>query len=128
MDRIRFQNLTLRIRATRDAIEISRTGVSPVPATTRSSCSFPRAGGRQRSCAKTARVLREARLRKRESDGALRLNWGEAPAVRLVKSKVAPVKTAAEREAFFRAQPVVGRTSPSAPGVQHQHAPGDRTA
>ena len=49
--------------------------------------------------------MRETRLRKRESDGALRLNWGEAAGVRLVKAKVAPAKTAAEQEAFFRAQP-----------------------
>ena len=31
VDRIRFQNLVLRIRATRAAIEIRRTGVSPGP-------------------------------------------------------------------------------------------------
>jgi len=105
VDRIRFQNQTLRIRATRDAIELSRTGVSPVPVTDPLFLQLPEGGWKATLLREDGTVLREARLRTRESDGALRLNWGEAPAVRLVKSQIAPLKSPAEREAFFRAQP-----------------------
>ena len=38
-------------------------------------------------------VLREARLRARESDGALRLNWEGAPTVRLAKTQAAMLKS-----------------------------------
>ena len=37
-------------------------------------------------------VLREARLSKRDSDGAFGLTWGEAAAVRLVKANAASAK------------------------------------
>ena len=55
VDRIHFQNLVLRIRATRDAIEIRKTGISPVPAQGRCSCSCRRASGRPHCCTRMAR-------------------------------------------------------------------------
>ncbi len=107
VDQIRFQDQVLRIRATPEAIEISRTGVSPVPAPETEplflqlpaghwTATLLRAGGS---------VMRETRLRRRRSDGALRLNWEGAAGVRLVKAEPASAKLSAEKEAFFRAQP-----------------------
>ena len=104
VDRIRFQNLVLRIGATREAIEIRSTGVSPVPDGALSSAvvpeplflQLPEGDWKAVLLREDGSPLREARLRKRESDGALRLNWGDAAAVRLMKTNAAPAKTPAE--------------------------------
>jgi uncharacterized lipoprotein YddW (UPF0748 family) len=101
VDRIRFQNLNLRIRVTPDAIEIHKEGAASEPLFLR----LPEGEWKAVLLGKDGSLLRDARLRQRESDGALRLNWGDAMGVRLEKANAAPVKTPAEREAFFRAQP-----------------------
>ncbi len=101
VDRIRFQDLILRIRATRDAIEIRMEGASTEPLFLH----LPEGRWNAVLLREDGSVLRETRLRQRASDGALRLNRGEAAAVRLVKASAAPAATPAEREAFFRAQP-----------------------
>jgi uncharacterized lipoprotein YddW (UPF0748 family) len=101
VDRIRFQDLVLRIRATPDAIQIGRAGVSPVPEEPLF-LRLPEGAWKATLLREDGSALRPAMLRKRESDGALRLNWSEAAGVRLVKAKE---KTPAEQEAFFRAQP-----------------------
>jgi uncharacterized lipoprotein YddW (UPF0748 family) len=101
VDRIRFQDLTLRIRATRGAIEIHKDGPAAEPIFLR----LPEGGWKATLLSEDGSVLRPAALRKRAGDGALRLNWGEAPAVRLVKTKAAPARSAAEQEAWFKARP-----------------------
>ena len=105
VDHIRFQDHVLRIRATPGAIEISRTGRAPVTASEPLFLGLPEGGWKATLLREDGSVLRPAVLRKRQSDGALRLNWGEAAAVRLVRGKAAPERTPAEQEAFFRAQP-----------------------
>ncbi len=101
LDRVRFQNLILRIRATRDALEIRKEGAATEPLFLQ----LPEGRWKAVLLREDGSPLRETRLRKRESDGALRLTWGDAAGVRLTKSDVAPAKSAAEQEAFFRAQP-----------------------
>jgi uncharacterized lipoprotein YddW (UPF0748 family) len=101
VDRVHFQNLILRIQASRDAIEIHKDGPSPEPLFLQ----LPEGGWQATLLRADGSTLREARLRQRADDGALRLNWGDAPAVRLTKATVGPVKTSAECEQFFRAQP-----------------------
>ena len=123
VDRIRFQNLTLRIRATRQMIEIHKTGEAAEPLFLQ----LPEGDWKASLLRADGTLLREATLRKRESDGGLRLSWGEAAGVRLVQANAAPAKTPAERrrvskpshrksnvahtktpaelQAFFRAQP-----------------------
>jgi hypothetical protein len=86
VDHIRFQNLTLRIRATRDAIEIFKEGAAPEPVFLR----LPEGEWKAGLLGKDGSRLRDARLRKRESDGAWPLDWGDAAAVRLVKTRAAP--------------------------------------
>ena len=98
VDRIRFQNLVLRIRATHDAIEIHKDGAASEPLFLR----LPEGGWKATLLREDGSALRPAVLRKRESDGALQLNWGEAAGVRLMKVKE---KTPAEQESFFRARP-----------------------
>src|ERR1019366_10766229 len=100
VDRIRFQNLVMRIRATNDTIEITKEGALTEPPFLQ----LPEGDWKATLLGQDGSPLREARLRKRDSDGALRLNWGDAAAVRLVKANAAPARTPAEREAFFRAQ------------------------
>lgn len=79
MDQIRFQNLLLRIRATREAIEIYKEGAAPEPLYLR----LPDAKWKAVLLGKDGTPQREARLRKRASDGAFGLNWGAGAAVRL---------------------------------------------
>ncbi len=101
VDQIRFQHMVLRIRATREAIEIHKDGPASEPLFVH----LPGDGWRATLLREDGSVLREVRLRARESDGALRLNWEGAPTVRLAKPQAASLKSAAERQAFFRAQP-----------------------
>jgi uncharacterized lipoprotein YddW (UPF0748 family) len=101
VDRIRFQNLVMRIRATNDTIEITKEGALTEPLFLQ----LPEGDWKATLLGQDGSPLREGRLRKRDSDGALRLNWGDAAAVRLVRANAAPAMTPAEREAFFRAQP-----------------------
>ncbi len=100
VDRVRFQNLVLRLRATREAIEIRKDGPASEPVCLR----LPEGSWKALLLREDGSVWRETRLRKRENDGALRLNWGEAAGVRLVKASAAPARSPAEQEAFFRAQ------------------------
>jgi hypothetical protein len=79
----------LRIRATREAIEIREQGAAPEPLFLR----LPEGVWTASLLREDGSVLREARLRQRESDGALRLSWGEAAGARLVKASAAPTMT-----------------------------------
>ena len=103
VDRIRFQNLVLRIRATHEAIEIRRTGVSPGSdpgsASTDSDLTaapeplflrLPAGNWKAILLRADGSPVHETRLDKRESDGAFELNWGGAAAVRLVRGTDAP--------------------------------------
>jgi hypothetical protein len=86
VDQIRFQNLVLRIRATRKAIEIHKEGVAFEPLF----LSLPKGGWQAVLLGKDGSRLRDATLRPRESDGALRLDWGDAAAVRLDMTPASP--------------------------------------
>jgi Glycosyl hydrolase family 65, C-terminal domain len=86
VDRIRFQNLVLRIRATRDAVEIHKDGPAAEPLFLR----LPAGEWSAVFVHDDGAVLGSAVLSKRESDGALRLDWGDALTVRLVKAPHAP--------------------------------------
>jgi len=81
VDRIRFQNLVLRVRATPDAIEIHKQGPAPEPL----SVQLPGNGWRATLLREDGSVLREARLPARENDGALALHWEGASSVRLTR-------------------------------------------
>ncbi len=119
MDRIRFQNLVLRIRAARDTIEIQReappagalasspaSGLTQSPTTTADPLFLQLPPGRWKAMLlrQDGAPLREASLAKRPADGALELNWAEAAGVRLVTSNASVFRSSAERESFFRAQ------------------------
>jgi hypothetical protein len=93
VDHIRFQDLTLRIRATREAIEIHKEGAAPEALFLR----LPEGEWKAVLLGKDGSPLRDAKLRKRESDGAWRLSWDNAAAVRLVKANAVPTKAAAEQ-------------------------------
>ena len=84
VDRIRFQGLVLRIRATRDAIEIQKEGAAPEPMFLQ----LPPGVWSAVLLDKDGSRLRDATLSKRESDGAQRLDWGDAAAVRLAKTSL----------------------------------------
>src|ERR1035441_7650792 len=71
VDRIRFQNLVLRIRATQDAIEINKEGAAPEPLFVQ----LPEGGWSAVLLGKDGSRLGEATLLKRESDGAMRLDY-----------------------------------------------------
>jgi len=101
VDQIHFQDLVLRIRATRDAIEIHKAGTGPEPLFVQ----LPEGRWSATLLREDGSVLRNTRLRRRDSDGALRLYWADAPAVRLVKANAAREKTPPQLESFFRAQP-----------------------
>ena len=101
IERIRFQNLLLDIRAKRDSIEIRKTGAAPEPLYVQ----LPPGTWKAVYLRADNSPLREVRPAKRERDGALELNWGDAAAVRLVNSNIVSFKNPAEREAFFRSQP-----------------------
>jgi hypothetical protein len=82
VDHIRFQNLVLRVRAARDAIEIHKEGVAPGPLFLR----LPEGGWKAVLLREDSSPLREASLRRREADGAWELDWGAAVAVRLTRT------------------------------------------
>jgi hypothetical protein len=86
VDRIRFQNLVLDIRATREAIEIRKEGVATEPTVVM----LPAGGWKAVLLGEGGAPLREVRLHEGDSDGALRLNWSDARAVRLVKTSGPP--------------------------------------
>jgi hypothetical protein len=84
VDQIHFQNLTLRIRVTRDVIEIHKAGAAPEPLFLR----LPEGEWKAVLLGKDGSPVGETRLPKRESDGALRLDWGDAAAVRLIAVRI----------------------------------------
>ena len=77
--------LVLRIKATRDAIEIHKEGAAPEPVFLQ----LPEGEWKGALLGKDGSHLSDETLRKRESDGALRLDWGDAATVRLVKANTA---------------------------------------
>ncbi|HOX62361.1 MAG TPA: family 10 glycosylhydrolase [Verrucomicrobiota bacterium] len=101
VDRIQFQGRVWRIRATPEAIEIHKQGPGTEPLFLR----LPGDGWQAALLRADGSVIRRIRLRARESDGAFALPWEGAAAARLTKAADRPLKSAAEREAFFRAQP-----------------------
>ena len=80
VDRSRFQNLVLRIRATREVIEIHKEGAASGPMFVE----VPKGPWKASLLREDGSALGEATVRKRPSDGAFELDWGSATAVRLV--------------------------------------------
>jgi len=78
VDRIRFQNLTLRVRATRDLIEIRKEGLVAEPMFLQ----LPEARWKATWLRDDGSALKEAALSKRKADGAWELNWGDDGGVR----------------------------------------------
>jgi len=79
VDRIRFQNLVLRIRATRNAVEIQKEGDTSEPLFLQ----LPDGKWKATPIRADGSPLREITLRKRPSDGAHELNWGDVSVIRL---------------------------------------------
>ena len=100
VDRIRFQDTVLSIKAKRDTIEISNQGSSTEPLYLH----LPEGRWEATLLRADGSALRQTRLRRRDSDGAYRLYWEDATAVRLARSAAAPRRSPAQQEAFFRAQ------------------------
>jgi len=78
VDRIRFQNLTLRVRATRDLIEIRKEGLVAEPMFLQ----LPEARWKATWLRDDGSALKEAALSKRKADGAWELNWGDDGGIR----------------------------------------------
>jgi hypothetical protein len=90
VDRIRFQNSTLRIRATRDSIEIRKQGATDEPLFLR----LPDGQWRAALLREDGSSLKSITPRKRESDGALELNCDNAAGVRFeLQAKVQRLKS-----------------------------------
>jgi hypothetical protein len=85
VDRIRFHDLVLSIRAGRETIEIHRGEASKAT----EALWLRLLPGRWKATflAADGAALREQELTRRVSDGAMELNWGEAAGVRLVASR-----------------------------------------
>jgi hypothetical protein len=79
VDRIRFQNLVLQIRANRNAIEIRKEGDAIEPMFLQ----LPEGKWKATPIRADGSALREITLRKRQSDGAHELSWSEASVIRL---------------------------------------------
>jgi len=69
---------------TRDVIEIHKAGAAPEPLFLR----LPEGEWKAVLLGKDGSPVGETRLPKRESDGALRLDWGDAAAVRLIAVRI----------------------------------------
>jgi len=90
VDQIRFQELTLRMRAARDSIEIQKEGESDEPMFLK----LPDGHWRTVLLRKDGSELKKALLRKRESDGAVEMIWGNATGVRFeLQAEVPRIKT-----------------------------------
>ncbi len=77
VDRIRFQNLTLRVRAARGLIEVRKEGSVAEP----TFVLLPEARWRARWLREDGSVLKEASLSKRKADSAFELNWDAAAGI-----------------------------------------------
>jgi hypothetical protein len=78
---IRFQNLRLTLRATRDTIEIHKQGLTDEPVFLR----LPRGDCKAATLNADGRVEKPLELQLRKSDGTLRLDWSAADKVRLTR-------------------------------------------
>jgi hypothetical protein len=78
VDRVRFQNLTLRLRATRDSIEIHKDGLAAVP----TQIQLPEGKWKCVWLGADGSVLKTAAPSERGTDGATRVDWSGAAAVR----------------------------------------------
>jgi hypothetical protein len=87
IDRIRFQNLTLRIRATRDSIEIRKEGTAAEPMFIR----LPE-GKWKTSWLTDEGTAKPATLSKRKADDAFELNWNGGAAIRFENQASTPGK------------------------------------
>jgi hypothetical protein len=82
LDQIRFQNSILRIRATRDVIEIHNQGPTTEPIFLR----LPQSKWKALAIAEDGSSAKDLALQRRTEDGAFGLNWEKTTAVRLIKS------------------------------------------
>ena len=82
VDRIRFQELTFRIRIAREVIEIRRQGQGQKPVFVL----LPQGNWKAAWLREDGSVLSEALLPKRQMDGALKLDWKTAAGIRLYKN------------------------------------------
>ena len=80
VDRIGFQNFVLRIRATREVIEIHKEGAANGPIFVE----LPKGRWKAALLREDGSTVSAATVRRRPSDDALELDWGNAAAVRLV--------------------------------------------
>jgi hypothetical protein len=78
VDRVRFQNLTLRLRATRDSIEIHKDGLAAVP----TQIQLPEGKWKCVWLGADGSVLKAASPFERGTDGTTRVDWSGAAAVR----------------------------------------------
>ena len=83
INHIRFQGATLSIRATRDTIEIRKTSAAPLdePVYIR----LPPGNWKAALLRDDGSVLEGGAVPKRASDGAMRVDWANAPVVRFQK-------------------------------------------
>jgi len=78
VDRIRFQNVTLRVRAAGDLLEVRKEGVPAEPVFLK----LPDGQWKAALLRDDGSAPKVVTLRKRERDGAVELNWGAAAGVR----------------------------------------------
>ena len=78
VDRIRFQNATLRVRAAGDLLEVRKDGVSAEPIFLK----LPDGQWKAALLRDDGSTPKVVTLRKRERDGAVELNWSDAAGVR----------------------------------------------
>lgn len=86
LDKIRFQSLTLQVRAAKNLIEIRKTGVRDEPMFLR----LPEGKWKATWLDEHGAVLGEARLPRRTTDGAWELNWLNASGIRFESSPAKP--------------------------------------
>jgi hypothetical protein len=83
VDRIRFQNLVLRIRVAREFIEIHKEGAASEPMF----LELPKGQWKASLFREDGSTLGAAAALKRSNDGRLELDWRNAATVRLVKAE-----------------------------------------
>jgi hypothetical protein len=86
LDRIRYQNLTLKIRATKRLIEVRRQGEGDEPMFVR----LPEANWKATWLRDDGSTLADTVLPQRASDGAWELNWRDAVGIRFEATSEKP--------------------------------------
>lgn len=85
VDRIRFHDLVLQVRATRHLIEIRKSGAAET-----TFLQLPEGKWQATWLREDGSVLKEAALSRRKADGAMELNWADAPGVRFELKGTSP--------------------------------------